>query len=899
MSPFTCYRILPGQRCGGSTVRAYGRRTALYGLLAVALLGLHSHAYAAAAAAGSAGPADAAEDVTSAAVTVVEFNEDLLRIPVDVRMFAAGNPVPAGNYRVDINMNGQWKGRTEVRFETRNPGDLVALPCFDMALLETLGFALEKLKPSVREKLSAGEQLCLPLGEVVEGAGAQYDHSDFRINVSAPQILLKREARGYVDPALWDNGITAATLQYDYNMYRSEAAGSGQTSQYLGLRAGFNLGAWRLRYRGSANRRSGDGSHFRSDVLYAERGLPALRSRLTVGETVTDGQVFESVSFVGAKLATDDRMYPDSLRGYAPVVRGVAQSNARVEISQRGVPIYEITVPPGPFVIDDLYPNGVGGDLLVTVTEADGSQNQFTVVYSAVAELLRPGFTKYSLVAGEYRNRQATHTSSFVMGTLRHGMSNHMTGYTGLMAGTGYASLAAGMAFNLPIGAVSADITHAHTRVRGQLISSGHSVQVSYSKILPVIDTNVTIATYRYSSGGFYSPSEAFQLRDTGLPGSGILGVYERQRNRLTLNAQQALPGDWGYFSISASSQDYHQRAGRDTQYQASYGRLIRRVSVGLSAGRVRNTLLGRWDNQYALNLSVPLDAGASAMYLNSTYSHSDASDSLQASLTGAVGDSRQLGWGVFATAQDSSGRSTQSSGGANVNWTGARVRAGANVSTASGNNRQYGVNLSGGMVAFGGGVVLSAQLGETIAIVEAKDAHGAAVANAIGVKLNRRGHAVVPWLQPFRQNNVTLDPKGLSTDVALATTLQRVAPTAGAVSLLRFETERGYSILLSGRREDGSYLPFAASIYDAQGQHVGYISQGGQALLRVKAVAGELTVRWGQAEDESCRFNYTIPERADSGSEFRRIEALCLQNLEAAVAAPTLEGTAALPPPP
>jgi len=856
------------------------RRNALYSLLGPVLFGLCGATHAAAIAGAADAAADAADDVTATAV--VEFNEDLLRIPVDVRTFAIGNPVPAGNYRVDLNMNGQWKGRTEVRFETRNPGDLVALPCFDAALLETLGFDLKHLSVRVSERLLAGEQMCQPLGEVLEGAGARYEHSEFSLNVSAPQVLLKRDARGYVDPALWDNGITAATLQYDYNLYRSEMAGSGQTSQYLGLRAGFNLGAWRLRYRGSANHLSGAGAHYRSDVVYVERSLPKLRSRLTLGETVTDGQVFEGVSFLGAKLDSDDRMYPDSQRGYAPVVRGVAQSNARVEISQRGRPIYEITVPPGPFVIDDLYPNGIGGDLLVTVTEADGSQSQFTVVYSAVAELLRPGFTKYSLVAGQYRNRQNGDDPSFVMGTLRRGLSNRMTGYTGLLAGEGYASLAAGLAFNLPIGAVSADITHAHTHVRGIPGGKGHSVQVTYSKILPVIDTNVTVASYRYSSNGFYSPSEAFQLRDGIGSTWWLTGTNERQRNRMVINAQQVLPGTWGMFSISASSQDYWRREGRDTQYQATYGRAVNRVSLGLSASRVRNTLLGRWDNQYTFNMTMPLDVGGTHMNLGSTWTHNADNDAVQANLSGMIGDSRQVNWNLFAAARDSSGSSTQGSGGAGINWTGSKARMGANLSAGNRGNRQYGFNLSGGVVAFGGGVVMAAQLGDTIAIVEAKDAAGAMVGNALGVKLNRRGHAVVPWMQPFRQNSVSIDPKGLSTDVALAATIQRVAPTSGAVSLLRFETERGYSILLSGRRSDGSYLPFAASIFDAQGQHVGHVSQGGHALVRVKATGGELTVRWGEAASESCQFSYQVPERADKGDAFRRVEALCLQSFEA-----------------
>ena len=91
------------------------------------------------------------------------------------------------------------------------------------------------------------------------------------------------------------------------------------------------------------------------------------------------------------RLSTDDQMLPDSLRGYAPVVRGVANSNAKVKISQNGVTLYETTVSPGPFQINDLYPTGYGGDLRVSVLEADGSEHTFTVHYAAVLLSLRPG----------------------------------------------------------------------------------------------------------------------------------------------------------------------------------------------------------------------------------------------------------------------------------------------------------------------------------------------------------------------------------------------------------------------------------------------------------------------------------------------------------------------------
>ena len=44
---------------------------------------------------------------------------------------------------------------------------------------------------------------------------------------------------------------------------------------------------------------------------------------MTLGDSSTDADVFEGVPFRGAMLASDDDMLPESLRGYAPVVRGL------------------------------------------------------------------------------------------------------------------------------------------------------------------------------------------------------------------------------------------------------------------------------------------------------------------------------------------------------------------------------------------------------------------------------------------------------------------------------------------------------------------------------------------------------------------------------------------------
>src|SRR5699024_5363877 len=98
--------------------------------------------------------------------------------------------------------------------------------------------------------------------------------------------------------------------------------------------------------------------------------------------------------------------------------RGTAETNAKVVIRQNGVQIYQTTVPPGPFVINDLYPTGYGGSLEVTVTEADGRQHTYEVPYASVAQLVRPGVTRFDVAAGQLRNLPLGEHPRVVQGTI-------------------------------------------------------------------------------------------------------------------------------------------------------------------------------------------------------------------------------------------------------------------------------------------------------------------------------------------------------------------------------------------------------------------------------------------------------------------------------------------------
>lgn len=803
----------------------------------------------------------------------VEFNSAFLRSAVDVGAYSQGNPVAAGSHTVDLYINDRWKGRSAVNFENARPEDRVAEPCFDATLIAQLGLDSTHLSPEGLAQLKSGSG-CVRIASLAPGLSANYDVATQQLQVQAPQIFLLRNARGYVSPELWDNGIPAATLQYDYNAWHSEMSNSDSLStQYLGLRGGINWDVWRLRYRGTFNWNEGQGWHYDNTSTYLERAIVPFRSKMVLGESTTDGQVFDSVGFRGVMLTSDDRMYEDSQRGYAPVVNGIANTNALVRVSQRGVRIYETTVPPGPFVINDLYPTGTGGDLLVTIKEADGSERSFTVTYASIAELLRPGTTRFTLMGGRYHNATIGEKPYIAMGTLRHGFTNLITGYTGVLGGEDYQSVAGGIALNTPIGAISSDITHARTTLRDDVKKEGQSLRFAFAKILPVVDTNVTLASYRYSSSGYYDIDDAMLLR------SGRWGYTDsytnsiNRKNRIQLSASQTISETLGSLNISASTQDYWNRSGRDTEYQLGYTNAFRRFNLNVNASRTRDLVNDKWDNKIAIGISLPLGDSAQSMYLNSTYVQERDHHGIQNSIAGTAGDNRQYNYSAFGNVDHYDTNGTKTTGGVSGNWTAPWTSVGGSYSAGNG-YQQYGMTLSGGAIAYGNGVVLTPVMGDTMAIIEADHASGAKITNNTSLSLDRSGKAAVPYLTPYRQNTIELDPKGLSNDVALDVTSQNSVPTAGAVVLMKYKTDIGHSVLFTVSHA-GEELPFGAPLVDENNDTVGYIAQGGQSFARVKNERGTLRVQWGQGNRQQCAIHYQLPAPA-VGDALRQRDVVC-----------------------
>nr|WP_235186772.1 fimbria/pilus outer membrane usher protein [Serratia sp. DD3] len=796
----------------------------------------------------------------------VEFDPSFLNIDdnksVDLSRFANGSSALPGVYKTNVYVNNQPVSNIDIEFKVR--ADKSVYPCLTKELIKNIAFNYEKLPKDFLHSSDKSEQ-CLDLQAKLPETQVNFDSSEQRLDILIPQVYMLSTAQGTVSPELWDSGVPALLLGYNANGYTSESHGTTFNSLFAGVNAGLNVGAWYLRHNGSYSQMSNGPSQYSNLNTYLQRDIPQVKGQMLLGQSNTTGQLFDTLPFTGIQLASDERMLPESLRGYAPDIRGIARTNARVTVSQGGQVLYETTVTPGEFLINDLYPTGYGGNLDVTVRESDGTVQTFTVPYASVAQLLRPGSSRYSFTAGKLRSDNLREKPALYQTTYQLGLTNAITGYTGLQVSKNYYALQLGTAVGTPIGAVAFDITQARTQLgssnddNGQHSSSnslsGQSYQVSYSKLISETNSNLSLAAYRFSTDGYMDFMTAMQTRDAVAQGYSPDSV-SRAKNRLTATASQGLPGDWGQLYISGSLQNYWNKDGSDKQYQMGYNNHYKSLSYGFSINRSFSSL-GTAQTNYLLSFSLPLGRNdqTHTPQLRMDLSHdSTGRYGQQATVSGTAGAESQFSYGVTAM---NANQSMGSSGSVSGNYRTPATALSGTYSTGKG-YQSAAAGISGTVVAHSGGVTFTPYTSDTFALVEAKGAAGAGVSSYPGVKVDSHGYALVPYLTPYQMNDISIDPKGTAANVELDNTSQKVAPYSGAVVKVKYNTKQGTPILVNATYQ-GEPLPFGADVFDNKDNNVGSVGQGGQLYARVVEDKGQLSVKWGDGSDMQCRVSYIL----------------------------------------
>ncbi|WFC89051.1 fimbrial biogenesis usher protein [Enterobacter roggenkampii] len=801
----------------------------------------------------------------------------------DLSGFESGQEVPPGTYRVDIYLNDGFMTTRDVTFNRGEKGHGLS-PCLTSGQLAGMGVNTA----AVRGMNALAADACVPLTELITDATTRFDVGQQHLYLTVPQAFMGNRARGYIPPEKWDDGINAGMLNYNFtgNNVHNDTGGSSNYA-YLNLQSGLNLGAWRLRdnttwsYSGGSSKNENKWQHVNT---WLERDITPLRSRLTLGDSYTFADVFDGINFRGARLASDDNMLPDSQKGFAPVIHGIARGTAQVSIKQNGYEIYQSTVPPGPFTINDLSAAGNGGDLQVRIKENDGTSQVFNVPWSTVPVLQREGHTRYSLTAGEYRSGNDQHQEpKFFQSTVLQGLPAGWTLYGGTQLADRYRAFNLGVGKNMAdFGAISLDVTQANATLSDDSDHKGQSIRFLYNKSLSDVGTNIQLVGYRYSSKGYFSFADTTYRRMSGYDvetQDGVIQVKPKftdyytlaynKHGKVQLSVTQPL-GRIATLYLSGSHQTYWSTGKADQQLQAGLNAAMGDINWTLSYSLAKNAWQQGRDQMLAVNINIPfshwLRSDSKSVWLHASASYSMSHD-LNARMTNLAGlygtllEDNNLSYSMQTSYASGGEGNSNGTGYAALNYRGGYGNTNVGYSRSDGFKQLY-YGLSGGVLAHANGVTLSQPLNDTVVLVKAPGAGNVKVENQTGVRTDWRGYAVLPYATEYRENRVALDTNTLADNVDLDDAVVSVVPTHGAIVRADFKAHVGIKVLMT-LTHNRKPVPFGAIVTSESNQSGSIVADNGQVYLSGMPLAGSVQLKWGEGADTSCVASYRLPEES------------------------------------
>ncbi|KVT95977.1 fimbrial protein [Burkholderia ubonensis] len=767
-----------------------------------------------------------------------EFNSSFLSIDgasnVDLSQFSQADFTLPGEYLLDVQVNDVFFGLQTIEFVAGDASG-AGRPCLPPELVAQFG-----LKPSLAKDLPRFQGgRCVDLA-AIEGVTVRYLKGDGRLKISIPQAALEYTDAYYLPPERWTEGIPGALLDYRViaNTNRNfGSAGSRTNSVQAYGTVGANWGAWRFRGDYQAQSNAGNTVYadrtFRFSRLYAFRALPSIESTVSFGDDYLTSDIFDTFALTGATIRSDDRMLPPSMRGYAPLISGVARTNATVTVSQQGRVLYVTRVSPGAFALQNIN-TSVQGTLDVAVEEEDGSVQRFQVTTASVPFLARQGQLRYKAAVGKPRLfGGAGITPFFGFAEAAYGLPFDVTVYGGFIAASGYTSVAFGVGRDLGrFGAVSADVTHASARLWWNgTTRNGNSYRFNYSKHFDSLDADVRFFGYRFSERDYTNFSQF-----SGDPTAYGL-ANSKQRYSATLSKRFGETST--YFSYDQTTywaRSSDQRVGLTLTRAFSLGAL-RRVNVSLSAFRTLGA--GGSGNQLSVTATLPIG---------------DRQTVTSSVTTGGGSTSASAGY-IY---DDPAGRTYQVSAGSTAGRASANAsfrqrtssyQLTAQASTVANSYAAASLEVDGSLVATQYGIAAHANgnAGDARLLVSTDGVPDVPLSGSLS-RTNARGYAVLDSISPYNVYDATVNVEKLPLETQVSNPIQRLVLTDGAIGFVKFSAAHGRNLFLTLSDTGGKALPFGASVQDAaNGKELGIVGEDGAAYLTQVQPKSSLVVRAGE----------------------------------------------------
>lgn len=767
-----------------------------------------------------------------------------------------------GRYQVNIYVNGNKVADELLEFIYDNEEKKLK-PKITKEQLMSWG-----VKPSMllqKNEISSTDKF-LDIKRSIDGSDIHHDFFSNRLDISIPQIAMEMASRGYIDVTEWDDGINGMFINYSARFNLAWGNSNSQRNIYVGLRNGINWGAWRLRNHSYYNDTS-EKAILHSLQTFLERDIRDLKSHLIIGETASDNGIMGAFQYHGIKLMSEESMLPQSRRGFAPVVSGVANTNAVVTVRQNGQIIYQTSVPAGEFLLNDLYPTSFNGDLQVMVTEANGSIRTFTQPFSNAPIMQREGSLKYSIELGKYREEKRIERPYFIQFSGIYGLPINLENYGNLsLLGGAFISedkqvyvLGSGVSLGY-LGGISLDMTYSQEQWQQYAKMTDQTYRLQYTKYIQNTATGLNLSA-QYALEPDISHT-FFQAID-------IDRISKKQRLQIALS--QAL-GKWGSLNINGYQQKYWGQSGSDNNLTVSFGSQYQSINYSFSYSHSEQNNPRRVDRLFSFNCSMPFRWKEKAYWGVYSYNSSGNTGGISTfSLNGSAFNSNQLQYDIT---QQYHHKNQQFSHGIRGNYVTSYGEFGAGWDYASEYQATH-AEVTGALLFHQDGMTASRAFSDAIGLVKTQDINNLKVNNVPSLRTNGQGYAVVPMLTRYERNKVSVDTSTLKGNDDVELSSATVVPTSGAIILVDLKAKRGGRVVLK-LKKNNRLLGFGTQVNILAQQHIvssGIVANDGEVYLSGVPAQSIVQIKWGEAYTQQCQ----LPLKIDvSNQNIQFIDGVC-----------------------
>ncbi|GGA86548.1 fimbrial biogenesis outer membrane usher protein [Brucella endophytica] len=576
-------------------------------------------------------------------------------------------------------------------------------------------------------------------------------------------------------------------------------------SLYANVFSGDNEYFWRDGLSGTfENRIFGSAGVIDNSMLLAEGDVRRLDSRWAwsdidtlrtyrAGDVITGALSWTRPTRLGGiQLQRNFSLRPGLVTMPVPDFSASAAVPSTVDVFLNNARRFSNPVPAGPFELTDMPVVTGAGTARIVVRDASGNETVTESAYFVSDQLLRRGFLDYSLELGVPRTGYGTEEDTYekqLMGSAstRYGLTNWLTLEGHAEGGEGLANAGLGVVSGIGrwgVGSLAVSGSTADGETGYQITGAaefdlfGARLQARIQRAFGIYNDIASVTTPRLvdDDGYIYSGAAAKAMDQVSLS--------------FPLN-----------FDVPSYVNLNYTRLERFDGYdQSVVGASFSRALFGGTFTASGFTDLE--DDEYGVIASFSMPIGKDMTLSTSALSNKDGVSGIATLSRPAREENGNLGWWVSRQQNDNS------STAASVDWRAPVARLGGTVSNQNGETAAN-AQVSGSVVAMGGGVFVADRIDDAFAVVDA-GIPGVPVLfeNRPAGKTGRNGKLLLPDLRSYERNRIGVDPKDLPLDVNVDATRRDVIPAGRSGVIVPFgKKEAGDSSLVIFRQENGDFL--------------------------------------------------------------------------------------------